>query len=54
MLKRESHDIFDTLNRRSERVTGEPLTDDYLDAAEVVAGSPMVLVEKLTTEQRKL
>lgn len=43
MLKRERHNILDSLNWSRERVARKPFTYNNLDAADIVAWSPMVL-----------
>jgi hypothetical protein len=53
MLKGKRHNVLDPLYRHGERVPREAFADDDLDAANIIAGVPMVLIQQLATEVRK-
>lgn len=50
VLKRKGNNVPDPFNRHREGVTREALTDDNLDAAKIVRGTPVVLLEQLLTK----
>ena len=54
MLEGESHNVVDTLKRIGQRVAWETLTDDNLDAAEIIGRTPVVLSEDLLSKAWKL
>jgi hypothetical protein len=54
VLEGEGDDVLDPLDRHRRGVSREAFADDNLDAAEVVARVPVVLLQELLSKRRKL
>lgn len=50
MLKRECHNILDSLKGHRRRVTGETFADDNLDAADIIRCAPVIVLEQLLSK----
>ena len=50
VLEREGHHILDPLDRGRQRVAGESLADDDLDATDIIARSPVVLEQEFAAK----
>lgn len=54
MLEGESNNVLDSLGGQRGRITGEPLTDDHLDPASIIAGIPVTRVQDFLSEAGEL
>lgn len=54
MLKGERNKVLHTLNWDCQRVAWKPFTEDNLDAPKFIGRVPVVLLEELLLEVRKL
>lgn len=54
MLKGECNQVFDSFNGNRGRIARKSFADDDLDAAHVVCGTPVALLQQLASEGRKL